>query len=101
MKGFQAAGKHTAIKRTTRLKLPADDLPPSPSASVGRTHSVQQVDLLLQLPDEVVFVLVALQQPEVLLTLSAQLLKTHHIIVNNPVFHLLWTTWTGIVIIKL
>lgn len=103
MKGFQAAGKHTAIKRTTWLKLPADDLPPRPprlphvrtqketlrnvdDASGGWTHSVQQVDLLLQLPDELVFVLVALQQPEVLLTLSGQLLRTRHIIVNNPVW---------------
>lgn len=42
-----------------------------------QTHSVQQVDLLLQLPDEVVFVLVGLQQPDVLLTLSGQLLTTH------------------------
>lgn len=39
------------------------------------THPVQQVDLLLQLPDEVVFVLVGFQQPEVLLTFSGQLLK--------------------------
>lgn len=39
------------------------------------THPVQQVDLLPHLPDEVVFVLVGLQQPEVLLTFSGQLLK--------------------------
>ncbi len=44
---------------------------------VGWTHSVQQVNFLLQLPDEVVFVLMGLQQPGVLLTLSGQLLKTH------------------------
>ena len=44
---------------------------------MGWTHSVQQVNFLLQLPDEVVFVLVGLQQPDVLLTLSGQLLKTH------------------------
>lgn len=39
------------------------------------THPVQQVDLLLQLPDEVVLVLVGLQQPHVLLALPGQLLK--------------------------
>lgn len=44
---------------------------------VGWTYSVQQINLLLQLPDEVVFVLVGLQQPDVLLTLSGQLLNTH------------------------
>lgn len=43
------------------------------------THSVQQINFLLQLPDEVVFVLVGLQQPDVLLTLSGQLLETHAI----------------------
>lgn len=58
---------------------------------VDYTHSVQQVNLLLQLPDEVVFVLVGLQQPDVLLTLSGQLLKTHtiqqHDYMKDKYFH--------------
>lgn len=66
--------------------------------NVGWTHSVQQVDFLLQLPDEVIFVLVGLQQPDVLLALSGQLLKntqTHTIqhddYTNDKYFHQLKT----------
>lgn len=52
---------------------------------------VQQVDFLLQLPNEIIFVLVGFQQPGVLLTLSGQLLKMHtdctHSYMKGKYFH--------------
>lgn len=66
----QAAHTHENTKERSKYQTPEQK-----NNHVGWTHSVQQVDFLLQLPDEVVFVLVGLQQPHVLLTLSGQLLK--------------------------
>jgi len=65
---------HAAHTRKHKGTLKISDI--RDESHVGWTHSVQQVNLLPQLPDEVVLVLVGFQQPVVLLALSGQLLKT-------------------------